>query len=523
MGQSGFGWWVGVVEDRASDPLKLGRCRVRVLGAHTEDKTLIPTIDLFYAYVYQPITFNPGMSGLGHSPTGPVEGSWCWGAWRDEGMQEPIILGILAGIPQEAGNPQIGFTDPGLPFHDFPNAPRKIRSRFYPNDGTGAQLEDESSATNYPRTTHPWGCIIGESDTNRLARAEEVDDTIIGVRRRQRDVNIPIAPQHTTGRQWCEPESTYEAAYPYNHVYESESGHVFEVDDTPGAERLHFYHRSGTFVEIQGGTDGDFVLKVVGKRFEVTMEQAYSHYQKHLNVTIDGETNIYCRNDANIQVDGNLNLDVKGDVVERVHGNYFTDIDGDRVVRIGGRDELNVEGDHLVKVGGQEEVDINRDHVLTIGGNEDVNVDGDRVVRIGGDDDLNVGGSRTVKIGDSDTLDVGDNVHWTVGGSTEMDIRASMTMKVSGTVNEISGGPFSIASSSSFSGVAPSAHVGFGFVVPPIIGFPGSPDGPGAPEAPAPPEVPPFPERPDRGTEDRDETGTDPEEETKPDVEPVSE
>ena len=32
-----FVWWQGVVEDRI-DPLMLGRCRVRILGYHTDDK-----------------------------------------------------------------------------------------------------------------------------------------------------------------------------------------------------------------------------------------------------------------------------------------------------------------------------------------------------------------------------------------------------------------------------------------------------------------------------------------------------
>ena len=32
-----FVWWQGVVEDR-NDPLKLGRCRVRILGYHTDNK-----------------------------------------------------------------------------------------------------------------------------------------------------------------------------------------------------------------------------------------------------------------------------------------------------------------------------------------------------------------------------------------------------------------------------------------------------------------------------------------------------
>ena len=359
FGKDGYYWWVGVVEDR-TDPLKLGRLRVRVLGCHTEDKTLIPTCQLHWAYVYQPITFNQGMNGLGHSPTGPAEGTWVHGFFKDNGSaQDPVILSVIAGIPQEAPIPTIGFYDPSLPFHDLLNGPRKIRRRYYPNDGTGAQNLNETTASLYPRATHPWGCIIGESDVNRLARAENVGDTIIGVRQRQRDVCIPIAFAHTAPtRRWNEPLPGYNAAYPYNHVYESESGHIVEIDDTPNAERIHIWHRSGTHIELgtgqedNPGLNGDFALKVVGKRFEVTMQNSYSHYQNTMNVTVDGETNIYCRSNCNVQVDGDLNVHVGGNYNEKVHGNYTTDIDGDRTVRIGGKDSLSVEGTRNVGVGG---------------------------------------------------------------------------------------------------------------------------------------------------------------------------
>ena len=41
MGKNGFVWWTGVVED-INDPLRLGRLRVRIIGFHTENKTLLP-------------------------------------------------------------------------------------------------------------------------------------------------------------------------------------------------------------------------------------------------------------------------------------------------------------------------------------------------------------------------------------------------------------------------------------------------------------------------------------------------
>ena len=42
------------------------------------------------------------------------------------------------------------------------------------------------------------------------------------------------------------------AVYPYNHVFESESGHIIEIDDTKDNERLFTKkaHRTGTSQEI---------------------------------------------------------------------------------------------------------------------------------------------------------------------------------------------------------------------------------------------------------------------------------
>ena len=74
MGTDGFVWFVGVVEDR-NDPSELGRVRVRCVGFHTEDKTRIPTEGLPWAHVMHPVT-DPSMSGMGHTPSFLVEGSW---------------------------------------------------------------------------------------------------------------------------------------------------------------------------------------------------------------------------------------------------------------------------------------------------------------------------------------------------------------------------------------------------------------------------------------------------------------
>lgn len=93
-----FYWWFGVVEDR-NDPLRLGRCRVRIIGYHTEDNIGLPTEDLPWAMPVMPAN-SAGTSGVGWSPTGAVEGSWVVGFFADgENGQHPMFFGTVGAIP----------------------------------------------------------------------------------------------------------------------------------------------------------------------------------------------------------------------------------------------------------------------------------------------------------------------------------------------------------------------------------------------------------------------------------------
>lgn len=90
--------YVGVVENR-DDPLKLGRCQVRVVGLHTDDKNSLPTKDLPWAYPMQPVT-SAAINGIGWTPVGIVPGTWVVVMFQDKDNQMPIMLGSLGGIPQ---------------------------------------------------------------------------------------------------------------------------------------------------------------------------------------------------------------------------------------------------------------------------------------------------------------------------------------------------------------------------------------------------------------------------------------
>lgn len=91
-----FKFWVGVCEDNI-DPLKAGRVRVRIFGYHTADKNILPTNQLPWSMPILPIT-SASTSGIGHSPTGIVNGSWVVGFWLDETQQISAIFGTFSSI-----------------------------------------------------------------------------------------------------------------------------------------------------------------------------------------------------------------------------------------------------------------------------------------------------------------------------------------------------------------------------------------------------------------------------------------
>lgn len=282
-----FVWWTGVVEDRM-DPEKLGRLKIRMLGYHTEDKSDIPTESLYWAYPSQSIV-SAAMNGVGMSPTGMVEGTHCWGFFRDgHNAQDPVVVGSWGGIPQKLPDGSEGFNDPN-----------------------GA----------YPRSG-----FTGEPDTNRLARGDKTEQTIVKTKKDgiDKDVKLPFSGT------WDEPETKYAAEYPYNHSYESESGHITEVDDTPGAERMHRYHRTGTFEEID--PEGTMVTKVVKDRYSVIVGDDYIHVMGDCNITVSG--------DANIRIEGDSNVHTIGDHTEIVDGNYDLFVEGSMKVESKGRMEF---------------------------------------------------------------------------------------------------------------------------------------------------------------------------------------
>lgn len=123
--------------------------------------------------------------------------------------------------------------------------------------------------------------------------------------------NDPI--RGAAGPTIAELPPSYAAEYPHNNVTASESGHLFEMDDTPGAERIHLYHRTGSHIEMRPDGGVKYVCK--SGRQDVTVADQEIIVNGDYKISVSGGANIYVRNGTfEIQADNGLAINVKGEL-----------------------------------------------------------------------------------------------------------------------------------------------------------------------------------------------------------------
>lgn len=277
------GIYRGVIENN-NDPEKMGRVKVRIYGIHTENnkreaKEGVPVDDLSWAEPCLGLV-EGSISGYGAFSV-PLQGSHVFVFFEGGNWQSPRYFATVPGKPTEAPDSQVGFNDP-----------------------------DEE---------YPVEHRIDEPDYHRLSRGDK-NETVVQHRNENLDTGVALAD----GETWDEPESAYAAEYPHNIVLSTHGGIVVELDSTPGSERIHVFHPSNTYIEID--QEGNVVFRNEGTRFDIVRGERNSHTIEDDNETIDASKTKNVSVDETIQIGSNKTEDVGGDVETTIGGSNTTDV-----------------------------------------------------------------------------------------------------------------------------------------------------------------------------------------------------
>lgn len=170
---------------------------------------------------------------------------------------------------------------------------RKLRGTI---DATAPVIETDTATDEIVTVTQP----------NYKTPSRQTDEDAITYTKRTAAAGILTA----SGLTWNEPASKYAAVYPYNHVMETAGGHVLEFDDTEGAERIHIFHKNGSFIEIH--PDGKIVMRSNGSMNQITYGDGNFYIRGNCNISATGDINLLSNKSTNISTVGDVNWKVGG-------------------------------------------------------------------------------------------------------------------------------------------------------------------------------------------------------------------
>lgn len=316
------GIYRGVIENN-NDPESLGRCKIRVWGLHTEDITPdelegIPTENLPWAEPCLGL-IEGSVSGAGCFSI-PLQGSHVFLFFEGGNWESPRFFATVPGQPVDAPDPTVGFNDPA---GEYPRSDRL-------NEPDWHRLARTETTTQWDkRPTYP-----DEYDPNY----DPETGTVLDHKWKNLDYEVPMAD----GEHWDEPEPAHSAEYPKNIVMTTHRGIIVEVDNTTASERIHIYHPSNTYIEIDAV--GNVVFRNDGSRFEITRNTRNKHILVDDNETIDADKTSKVGNDETILIGH--------DREKQVNNNDRETIGKDRVTTVGQNDTKSVGTDWNVSVGG---------------------------------------------------------------------------------------------------------------------------------------------------------------------------
>jgi len=328
------GFYRGVVEDN-KDPLKAGRVRVRIHGLHTPKKIKsetegIPTDELPWAEPCMPI-HEGSVSGFGAWSV-PLQGSQVMLFFENSNANQPRYFASMPGIPEA--------------------------KEQYSNN---KQATNKNDGFRDPDGEYPVQGRLGEPDVHRLARGIS-DETLVITKNQNRSVGVQTA----FGGLWSEPTSPYAAQYPHNYVIVTHGGITMELDSTPGSNRLHLYHPSNSYIEIDN--DGNMVVKNNAEKYEIVANGKNIYIKQQRNLTVDENSTKKVGVNEDVEVGNDKREDVGNDFTQTIGNDKTETIENDKTEDIGNNKTSTIDNNKSETIGGNKSE--------TIGGNLNITVSG---------------------------------------------------------------------------------------------------------------------------------------------------
>jgi hypothetical protein len=236
----------------------------------------------------------------------------------------------------------------------------------------GVWVEFEAGDVNRPIVTGYWYSMPdGESEVPKHARGlpDETDETKGSVE----GETIPFLPPPEEGQEPAErgepleiqePPSPFSGKYPDVIVFKSLSGHMMEMDDTDGEERIHIFHRKGSYREIR--RDGSVVDKTVSSSREIVAEDKILHVLGKEYRLIEQPADLTYRSDKKMVVAGTLKEEIMVGKILVVNGRERKEVKGESYRTFGGPLIERVAGKHALSTGGSEDTTVGAARSCTI-------------------------------------------------------------------------------------------------------------------------------------------------------------
>lgn len=162
-----------------------------------------------------------------------------------------------------------------------------------------------------PTGQFPRGEYHDQPSVNKIVRGDEINELDLrnGIPGVDTDLQQKVATQ-----------------YPMASVNESVSGHIIEINDTPGGERILIKHNTGAGIDIK--SDGTIIINSKSNKIDIVDNDHRLVVEGDGNVSYYGNLNMNVSGDYNLTVGGNYNLKVKGNWIATVVGSYKKKIQG---------------------------------------------------------------------------------------------------------------------------------------------------------------------------------------------------